>query len=197
MTECTDQTMQDLLPLDVRGALAAGASARVRAHVAGCASCAAERAVLETAGALFASLTPQVDTARIAASLPAAPAAPVVAPRATSRPVLRLGRTARRAFTLPRYALAAAASLLLVATISFAGLRAFFADDLTVSPDSAGNGALVALAVPVELVGAGGLADLESDELRDLLLTLDEMELTVASEPVGFRRPVTILPEGG
>jgi hypothetical protein len=181
--------MQDLLPLHVRRALAAEESARVRAHVASCASCAAELAVLESAGALFTSATPSVDTSRITAALPAAPT--------TGRPVLRLEPKARPRFTMSRYAFAAAASLLLVATISFGGLRIYFAGSERGTPDRASRVTTVALAVPVDLVGAGGLADLESAELEALLAALDEMEMTVAAEPSVIRHPLSTLPEGG
>ena len=188
MTECNDTTMRDLLPLHAHGALAAEESARVRAHAASCASCAAEVAALQSAAQLFASVTPTLDSARIIAALPTA------APSA--RPALRLEPRARPRFTMPRYAIAAAASLVLVATISFGGLRAFFGGNDEVVPDSTAGVTTVALAVPVDIVGAGGLADLESDELRALLAALDEMVLTVAAEPTGFRQPVTSLPEG-
>ncbi len=189
MTECHDTTMQDLLPLHAHGALAAAESARVRAHLATCAACAAELALLESAVRLYAAVTPAVDTARIVAALPS--------PSTAQRPALRLEPKSRSRFAMPRYALAAAASLLLVATLSLGGLRAFFGAGDDVTPDSTAATSAVALAVPVEIVGAGGLAELESEELRALLAALDEMELTVAAEPTGFRQPVTTVPEGG
>ena len=68
MTDCTNNTMRDLLPELAHDALSADDAARVRAHIASCAACAAELRILSAAGELFANATPKVDTAAIVAA---------------------------------------------------------------------------------------------------------------------------------
>jgi hypothetical protein len=183
MTDCTNETMRDLLPELAHDALSAEESARVRAHVALCASCAVELEVIRTAGKLFAQATPAIDTAAVVRALPAAP---------TSRPVLTLERTTRRRFAIPRYALAAAASLLVVASLA---LPAIFGGKPVPNIDVALDSNPVAVSAPVAILGASALGDLESDELESLLAALETMEATVSAEPID-RQPITSTPEG-
>jgi hypothetical protein len=189
MTECGNETMRDLLPLLAQGALAGEAAARVRAHVAGCAACASELRILEAAGAMFAAATPPVDTAAILRALPAA---------AGTRPALRLERGAPRRPRMPRYALAAAASILLVATISLSAvLRNFNSPTVGTGVDTVvDSGIRASAAVPVDMLGADALQELGADELATLLAELETMEATVAAEPNTLRQPVTSTPEG-
>jgi hypothetical protein len=196
MTDCVNETMRDLLPLLAHDALSAGEVAQVRAHIAECASCAAELAVLGQALAVFEAATPKVDTAAILAKLPQpgahASTATSAATSPSPRPVLTVSRPARRAFGLPRYALAAAASLVLVATLSLAVLGPAFlgvgpvgVDVVRVESGSAG-----ALTIPVGLLGGSDLGDLSADELSALLQELDQMEATVDAEPITMRQPL-------
>lgn len=182
MRECQEKDLQDALPLMARGMLAASEAARVRAHVATCAACAEELALLERAGRLFDTATPRVDVAAIVAKLP----------EPVQRPKLELVRaTPRRA--VPRYIWAAAASLTLVATLSFPALKdRVFGGSRGTTPDS---GVLRIASVPVGLVGGAELSDLGSTELEFLLDELDRMELTVAAEPVAMQRSVLDTPE--
>lgn len=188
MTDCDNETMRDQLPLLAHDALGAEESARVRAHVASCASCAAELELITAARRVFEGATPQLDVAAIAAGLP------VPQPTFAGRPVLRLERpTHRRRFSFPRYALAAAASLILVATLSVGALRSVFfggirADSVEV--------AAVEPAGTADILGADGLSELGSDELTALLAELEAMEATVAAEPATVRQPVATTPEG-
>jgi len=188
MTNCDNETLRDQLPLLARGALGAEESARVLAHVASCAACAAELELLGAARRVFDGATPQINLAAIIAALP------VPQPTVAGRPVLRLERsTSARRFAFPRYALAAAASLILVATLSVSALKSVFFDG--VSADSVD----VATAEPVGtagILGADGLSELGSDELTELLADLEAMEATVAAEPTTLRQPVTPTPEG-
>jgi len=187
MTECQNETMQEQLPLLARGTLSTSDAATLRTHVAGCEACAADLRLLERSARLFDQVTPRVDTAAILAKLPAAPG---------SRPVLTVSRGARRRFAPPRYALAAAASLVLVATLSLAALRDNFFGS-AVQPDSLtdSNPTLVA-ALPVGLVGGNELGELGVDDLERLLRELDQLQATVAAEPVTMQRPVSSAPEG-
>jgi anti-sigma factor RsiW len=190
MTECTSGTdaMRDELPRLAQGALGGVEAARLRAHVAECPACAAELEVLTAAGRIFAAATPTIDTAAIARVLPTP---------GTGAPALQLVPKAKsRGNWMPRQYLAAAASLLLVGTLSLAALRGYFFDGD--SSSAAGNGEAVAAAsaVPVDLLGASGLSGMEVDELTALLDELESMEATVAAEPITMRRPIESAPEG-
>jgi anti-sigma factor RsiW len=70
MTDCTNGEIRDLLPALLHGRLAAAEQRRVQAHVDGCEECRSELALL---GALRSSMhhVPSVDTARVAAAIPA------------------------------------------------------------------------------------------------------------------------------
>ena len=186
MTECQNESMREQLPLLVRGMLSTNETTVLKAHLASCAACAAELSLLERSARLFDQATPRVDTAAILAKLPSAPGA---------RPALTVSRNARRTLGVPRYALAAAASLLLVATLSLAALRDMFgtAAGTDIAPDSS-TPTMVTL--PVGLVGGNELGDLNVDDLETLLKELDHLEATVAAEPVTMQRPVSDAPEG-
>jgi hypothetical protein len=192
MTNCVNETMRDLLPLLAHDALTAGEVAQVRAHVAECSSCAAELDVLVQAHAMFAAATPRVDTAAILARLAPPVALPTAAPSPGARPVLTVSRTPRRILGVPRYALAAAASLVLVATLSLAVLRPVFFDAAPVGVDIAlvDSGPAGAPTIPVGILGGSDLADFDADELAALLLELDRMEATIAVEPITMRQPL-------
>jgi anti-sigma factor RsiW len=187
MTECHNDTMQDQLPLLVRGLLPANEAMLVKAHVAGCASCATEIEVLERSARLFDQATPRVDMAAIIAKLPAAPG---------SRPALTVSRGGSRPFAMRRYALAAAASFLLVASLSLGALRESFFGGTPATDIAVDSGVPVAAALPVGLVGGNELGDLGVDDLETLLEELDQLEATVAAEPVTMQRPVSDAPEG-
>lgn len=185
MRECHEMNEREALPLLVRGLLGPVEAARLRAHVASCASCADELALLERTARLFDAATPKLDISAIVAKLPAAP----------QRPALTVVRGATVRPRVPRYALAAAASLTLVATLSFAALKGrVFGDggEGRIAPDTA---LPVAPAVPVAIVGGTELADLGRSELELLLAELDRMEATVAAEPVSMQRAVLDAPE--
>lgn len=187
MTECQTETMQEQLPLLVRGTLSTSDAAVLRAHIAACGACAEELTLLERTARLFDQATPHLDTAAILAKLPAAPGA---------RPALTVSRGARRTFAPPRYALAAAASLLLIATLSVGALRdTFFGGSARTDNLSDSNPTLVA-ALAVGLVGGNELGELGVDDLEMLLQELDQFEATIAAEPMTMQRPVSGAPEG-
>src|SRR5687767_10245955 len=101
-TECLNEEMRDRLPALVHGTLSSADEARVRAHVAGCASCSAEVALLETTRRVLVAAGPRIDTAAIVAAV-TAPALTIV--RGGSGAVARPRRT-----WMSRQYLAAAAS---------------------------------------------------------------------------------------
>ena len=187
MRECQESTMRESLPALARGRLPADEAARLRAHVARCEACRAELAILEASARVFDAATPRPDVAAILRALPAA----------TPTPTLRLVPSAPRSRRwAPRYAMAAAASLVLVASLSWAGLR----DRLFDATPATGVGPDTALpatpTVPVALVGGSELADLGEADLEALLTELEQLEATVAAEPVTMQRPVVQAPEG-
>jgi anti-sigma factor RsiW len=185
MRECHGMEEREALPLLARGLMGPVEAARLRTHVATCPACAEELALLERSVRLFDAATPTVDIAAIVAKLPTAAQRPTLT-------VLRGGAARPR---VPRYALAAAASLTLVATLSFAALKGRVfgeAGDGRVPPDTALPGTP---AVPVAIVGGTELADLGASELEALLAELDRMEATVAAEPISMQRAVLDAPE--
>lgn len=191
MRECDEVNERDALPLLRRGLLEPSAAARVRAHVAACPSCAEELELLERSARLFETATPRIDVAAIVAKLPAPPA--------VQRPQLSVQRGGAGRPLVPRYALAAAASLTLVATLSFAALKGRVfgeASTPTVAPDTSVPAAVVAQAAPVALVGGAELGDLGSSELETLLAEMDQLEATIAAEPISMQRAVVDAPEG-
>lgn len=192
MRECDEMNERDALPLLRRGLLEPSAAARVRAHVASCPSCTEELELLERSGRIFEAATPRIDVSAIVAKLPAPPTG-------AQRPQLSVQRGGAGRPLVPRYALAAAASLTLVATLSFAALKGRVfggASAPAVAPDTAVPVATVAQAAPVALVGAAELGELGSAELETLLAEMDQLEATIAAEPISMQRAVVDAPEG-
>ena len=203
MTDCANDTMRDLLPLLAHDVLDEAKLARVREHVATCAACTLELQLLTSAAAIFAAATPVIDTSAILAKLPTASTVHVahvahvadLAPSAPSaRPLLTVERGARSANQsisasrrTPRYAIAAAASLLLMVTLSVAVLRSIFSGAPAAVDIAVDSGLPATPTVPVDLVGAEGLRDLGADELQTLLAELETMTATVSAEPSSTR----------
>lgn len=202
MTDCLDETMRDRLPELAHGLLSAPEAAALRTHLAECASCAAELAALETARLVLQANAPRMDVAAIAAAVTRA------AP--TPRPALRVERggasapVSRRAVWRSRQFLAAAASLLIVASVAIPVLNGTRGEEPGVSvPDTA----IVAVSdTPTAAAPASaqssfavseGLADLSNDDLSTLLAELEGVEATIAAEPYSLRQPLVDTPEGG
>lgn len=186
MNECRNEAMREQLPMLLRERLSSVDTAVLRAHVSQCRACAAELRLLERSARLFELATPRIDTAAIVAKLPTAP---------SSRPVLAVSRSASRPFGLRRYALAAAASLVLVATFSLGVLREAFVEPSSGRDTGLGSDAPMVAAVPVGLVGGNELGELGEQDLETLLVELDRLEATVAAEPVTMQRPVSAATE--
>lgn len=206
MTDCPMGELRDQLPLLASGGLEAAEAARVRAHVSGCADCRAELALLETLRARFVAATPAVDVAAITAAVQRATTSPARGDLRVLRPAPR-----RAGWSVPRRALAAAASLLLVGTLSLSVLGRTFGGgdgvrldlDSTAVAGSVDSGPAVPSAprtgAPAPTGGiavADGLADLDAAALSALLDELDRLDATVAAEPVSLRRPIVETPGG-
>jgi hypothetical protein len=203
MTDCVNETMRDRLPELAHGLLTASEAAVLRAHVAGCPSCAAELATLETTRLVLQASAPRVDVAAITQAVTRAVP--------TQRPALRVERggataatVARRAPWRSRQFLAAAASLLIVASVAIPVLNGRGGEDGPVGvPDTA-----VVAVIDTPTTGAPvsaqssfavseGLADLSNDDLSTLLAELDGVEATIAAEPSSLRQPLVDTPDGG
>ncbi len=203
MTDCLNETMRDRLPELAHGLLTAQDAAALRAHVAGCPSCAAELATLETSRLVLHASAPRMHVAAIMQAVTRAVP--------TQRPALRVERGGATAPAVPRRAgwrsrqfLAAAASLLIVASVAIPVLNGTRGEEpgvgipdtsiVTVS-DTPSTGA--AVAVSSSFAVSEGLADLSDDDLSALLAELDAVEATIAAEPYSLRQPLVDTPDGG
>ena len=199
MTECLNEEMRDLLPLLAHGSLAAVEADRVRAHAAGCAACAAELAVLETSRLVLQASAPRVDVTAIAQA--------VSRSSTKAAPVLRVERggarataaVARRSVWRSRQLLAAAASLLIVTSLSLRLLdRTPIADEGPVAIDTSVEiGTLPAPATAGGELSVGvPLVDLTADDLSALLSELEGFDGKIMLEPATMRQPIVDAPEG-
>ena len=205
MTECLNEEMRDLLPLLAHGSLAAVEADRVRAHAAGCAACAAELAVLETSRLVLQASAPRVDVTAIAqaVSRSSTKAAPVL--RVERGGAMATAAVARRSVWRSRQLLAAAASLLIVTSLSLRLLdRTPIADEGPVAIDtsvvigtSVEIGTLPAPATADGELSVGvPLVDLTADDLSALLSELEGFDGKIMLEPATMRQPIVDSPEG-
>jgi len=196
MRDCENPTMQEALPAYRAGGLEAGDAEAVRAHLATCEACTLEWELLAAARAVIEQATPVVDLARITAAVtaatPGAARPSVTAPRGIAL------RTRR--WWGSRQLLAAAASILVVVSLSIPALRGSGRgpviegrlDSVVAGEASGGQGG----GAPIGSVDlAGGLADLSSAQLETLLHELDQVEATVRAEPVTIALPLIDTPE--
>jgi len=200
MTDCPNEEMQDLLPELAHGSLAAAEAERVRAHVATCADCAAELAVLGTSRLVLQAGAPRVDVAAIAAAVTRATATATAPALRVERGGAKSAVTARRSIWRSRQLLAAAASLLIVASLSLRLLdRTPATDEGPASPDTVA--AAIQAPAPTYSAASGGisvgdaLVDLTSDDLTKLLDELDRVDATITLEPTSVRQPIVDVPE--
>ena len=198
MTDCLNEELRDRLPLLAHGTLDAAEAEAVRSHVSRCADCRAELAVLEVSRRVIDATVPRVDSAVIVAALPA--------PRLTVVPgegARAAAAPRRRGSWMPRQYLAAAASLLIVASLASPLFRGAIEDPTVASgPDTsaaATSGQPGRGESPVSTAGfsvAAGLGDLSDDDLTTLLAELEQLEATIAAEPTSLRTPLASAPDG-
>lgn len=197
MRECEDVTMQEALPAFRAGSLDPTAAEEVRLHLASCEACALEFELLTTARLVLDRATPVVDLARITAAVTASAKSEVARPAVTARRTVEL-RTRR--WWASRQLLAAAASILVVVSLSIPTLRG--------SGRGAGLDGRLDTVIAVGLTGAqvgepasssidlaGGLAELSSAQLETFLNELDLVEATVRAEPITIALPLIDAPE--
>lgn len=194
MTECTNDTMRDRLPELANGMLLADEATAVRAHLTICAACAAEFAVLETSRLVLHASAPKLDLAAITRAVTA------------SKPVLRVERggatapsVAKKTVWRSRQFLAAAASLLIVASLTIPALNVIRGKPDAVVPDSViatVTDTPSTVGAPTGLAGSEGLGDLSSADLSTLLGELERLEANVTAEPAAMPTPIVDTPEG-
>lgn len=197
MRECEDVKMQEALPAFRAGGLDVAGAESVRAHLATCAACALELELLASARAVIDRATPAVDVTRLAAIVSAAVKTGAVTQRPPSQPRVIPLRT-RRWWT-SRQLLAAAASILVVVSLSLPALRGT-GDGVAseVRRDSAGSfggSSTAGEGASPSINLAGGLADLSSAQLETLLHELDQVEATIRAEPATVALPLLDAPE--
>lgn len=178
MRDCPDGAMRDLLPDYVHGTLPASEHARVAAHVAACADCAAEVDLILAARAAFPA--PAVNVEQIVAVLVTAPGA-------------RGG--AARVWGARPWQVAASVSFLLIGAATVITLRsgtqpARPVDRSTALPAVANH------SQPSTQKGAKGFAidgasELNTDQLMRLLREIDSVDVLPSTEPEPARRPLT------
>lgn len=180
MTDCPNATVRDRLPDLLHGALDAPSRVAVEAHLAGCADCAGELALLRAARGALAR-APEVDVGRIVAALPR-PAAS--GPRLVQFPSVaeRERREAQRRGSRWGTLAAAAVVALAVGLSSYVGRAPAPAAPAPVvaQVDPSAAGAAPADVASLLVVNTAGLSDAD---LAGLLDELDELEAVPAADP--------------
>lgn len=193
MRDCPNAAMRDALPLLASGRLDAIARSAVETHVAGCADCAAELAVLRAAHAAYP--VPGFDATRVAAGVVAG--------------TVRRQRSNREMpyYRQPLWRIAAGLTLLIAGAAATVLVRngnpgAMLGPEITVVdtavPSLADGSIAVAGTRPVasSTVGFGiHLDGLTDAEVEALLASLDAIEGNVLADPELLARP--IVPESG
>ena len=156
MHDCPDGAMRDLLPEYVHGSLLGAQLARVSAHVAACADCAAEVALLNAVRSAFPA--PAVDVAGIVAALPG--------------PSARRRGAAVRGGARPGW-YAVAAGIIAVAGLSLAVINGTFRTSAGPPSVAAASG----------LTFDGGVADLTDVQVQTLLGEIDGLDAKPGEEP--------------
>ncbi|HEX6059267.1 MAG TPA: zf-HC2 domain-containing protein [Gemmatimonadaceae bacterium] len=176
MTDCPNAGMREMLPLLAAGRLDDEERRTIEAHLRTCADCRAELALVERVRATTARM-PAVEVARVAAAV-----------RGASRATRQLPS---RATTWRRWRVsAAAAAAVVLALLAYDGRTA--GDPVTpgttaAAPAGAASGGVGAgVSTEEGLSFGGGLADLSTDELEQLVASLDDIDLLPSADP----RPV-------
>ena len=206
MTDCPNAEMRDLLPDLLHERLDPSARAAVMAHVAKCAECRAELALMREARIALTSDMRIVDVAAIASAVIAQTSAPVV---------YELPRQ-RRAQRWIDWRIAASIALVAVGAASFAAIRARQSAPARVepiapqvaldtpkatvvakTPESVTPAMTPTPAAAAELSAAGGVSDLSEDDLRALVDDLDSIAAEPATDPEPVSVHVTLPGRGG
>ncbi|MDQ8154632.1 MAG: zf-HC2 domain-containing protein [Gemmatimonadota bacterium] len=196
MTDCPDGLVRDLLPEYAHGVLEADDAARVTAHLADCAMCREELALLGQVRAALEKGAPVIDVAAIVRALPAAPAAQPSQRRPEAQ------RAARGWVSRHTWHYAAAAGLVLAVGSGIVWRRG--AVDPTVRLADSSHVRAAAESTAPQAAGAeedgimfgGGLSDLSVNDLQALLGQMDSVRTLPSVDPESMT-PVIAMTEGG
>ena len=159
MSDCLNVEIRELLPDYLSGTLSASRRAEVDAHVASCAECADELAVLRLVREAYVE-SPAVNVKAIVAALP----------QKSARPAMRSWRRSHA------FQIAAAVSFIALGGISLAVARSFFNGNPSASDTGATNTETPAISF------AGGVSDLGDEDLEALLSALENIEVLPVTE---------------
>ena len=197
MSDCADGELRDLLPLYASARLAASERERVDAHIAGCAECAAELALLRSVAKAY-DVTP-IGIDAIAAALPR----PGRAVRA--KPHVPFHRQ-------PLWRIAASITLVIASVAMVELVRLGGGPDGMVAGSSAGVDSSIGQPVestlamsntgsagvsdgPRATFGGGTLAELTDAQLEVLLASLEALDGNVLADPEIMATPLVPSPE--
>jgi anti-sigma factor RsiW len=188
MADCSNVEIRELLPERASGALSVADLARVDAHVAGCAMCSDELALIRSARSALRR-EPRVDVARIAAAVQRATAAP-------ARPAL-VGGGSRPARTLSRSRWIGWKAAAAVAIAAIGGGTMLFSSRIeaptvgsSIQPVGTAPSSATPIAAPALNV-AGGLNELSESDLQNLLDDIGALGVDAPS----FEEPAAVLPD--
>lgn len=175
MSDCLNVEIRELLPEYLNGTLSASRRAEVEAHLAGCAECADELAVLRRVREAYAE-APAINVGAIVAALPRQSARPAMRTARAGAPVVRSWRRSHA------FQIAAAVSFITLGGISLAVARSFFNGNTSAGQIDTGIASIEAPAISF----AGGVSDLGDEDLEALLTALETIEalpVTETSDP--------------
>ena len=164
MNDCPNADIRDLLCNAVHDTLAADDRRRVDAHVASCADCTAELALLHRAREVLKRGTPQVDANRIAAAIP-------------------VRRTRSWGASVPAWRIAATIAVMAVGAASLSRTRGGIAPDGGRAGGESAVGTVAAANDPHTLSFSGRLSSLDDEDLAQLLSEIDDLDGGTPAEP--------------
>ena len=162
MTDCPNAEIRDLLPDLVHGTLAGGDRQRVELHIAACADCAAEVALIRRARTVLSRGVPAVDAQRIAATIPAFSQVPA------------------RGRSFGAWRIAASIVVVAIGAMTFELVRR---EQNPLAGTLVGETAVANIAEARMLSFAGRLSSLADEELEQLLADIDALDAGVPEEP--------------
>lgn len=170
MSDCPNVEIRELLPDYLSGTLAAPRRVEVEGHVAGCQDCQDELAVLRLVREAYAESAPAVNVGAIVSALPRPSLKPVIKPAMKSW---------RRSYMQ----IAAAVSFVALGGLSLAVARSFFNGGAVVPDTVTAVAPAVASGEGPAISFAGGVSDLEDEDLEALLSALESIEALPVTEP--------------
>lgn len=183
MSDCPNVEIRELLPDYLSGTLAAPRRVEVEGHLAGCQDCQDELSVLRLVREAYAE-APSVNVSAIVGALPRPSVRPVI------KPALK---TWRRSYALQ---VAAAVSFVALGGLSLTVARSFFnGNGGVVLPDTVAVSPAITNGDAPVISFAGGVSDLEDEDIEALLSALESIEALPVTEPAEL--PISAGRQGG